>query len=164
MSHIIVFGLFLLATLLQSSFLPTPALIQAQPNLVLILVAAWGVTRGASQAIAWATIGGLLLGLTSAAPLGSLALALLPVALITYVGQLRLVADERLLALGVAFLGTLFYGAILILILQATGRPADWGDSYRLLFLPGALINALFIALAYPLIPWLESKLFPARE
>lgn len=163
MNHLLVFGLFLVASLLQSSSLPTPALGQAQPNLVLILVTAWGVAQGAHQGIVWALVGGLLLGLTSVAPWGSTALALLPVALLTYVSHLRLVADERLLALGIAFLGTLLYGGVLVLVFWALGHPIDWGQSYRYLFLPGALLNAILAALVYPFFPWLGSKLSPPR-
>lgn len=163
MSYLVIFALFFLASLLQSLALPTPALVQAQPNLVLILVTVWGVTRGASQGVVWALVGGLLLGLVSVVPLGSIALALLPAGLLTYLGQLRLVADERLVALGVALLGTLLYGGVLLVVFQAMGYPTDWGQSYRSLFLPGALLNAVLAGLVYPLFPWLSGRLFPSR-
>lgn len=163
MTHLIVFGLFGLASLLQSAALPAPTLAQAQPNLVLILVAGWGVARGAHQGVAWALAGGLILGLSSIAPLGSIALALIPVALLTNFSQLRLVADERLLVLGIVFLGTLLYGGVLITIFQTLGYPVDWWQDYRYLFFPGALLNAMLAALIYPFFPWLASRLFPSR-
>ena len=164
MSYLIVFAVFLLASLLQSSSLPTPSISQAQPNLILILVVGWGLARGATEGVVWALLGGVLLGLTSSVPLGAVALALLPVALLTQLGQLRLVHDERLLALGIGFLGTFLYGAVLVIVLQTSGYAISWGQSYRYLFLPGALLNALLVTLIYPVFPWLRAALFPVRS
>jgi len=141
----------LAAALLQGALVPSMAIADARPNLVILMAASWAVAAGSREAIWWAFLGGLAADLLSGGPLGALALAgLLPVAAAGLGDQqLRprsVVAGA--LTVGVATLATT---VIYLVILGAVG--ASLPDTTRLvsLTISGAIYNGVLAIATYPL-------------
>lgn len=110
----------LLAALLQAAVLPQLILLQARPNLVLVLILLWTIARGAREGALWAFGAGLFLDLITLAPLGSHALALLGV---TVVGAFNRTPRFRigLLLPMLAALGATFVHDAILLLLGGAG-------------------------------------------
>lgn len=70
-------ALMLAAALVQVTWAPKLEVVGAFPNLVLLAVVAVTWTRGVRAGMAWACVGGVLLDLTAAGPIGPHALGLL---------------------------------------------------------------------------------------
>jgi rod shape-determining protein MreD len=141
----------LAAALLQGSVVPSMAIADARPNLVILAAASWSVAAGPREAVWWAFLGGVAADLLSGGPLGALALAgLVPVAVAGFGDrQLRprsVVAGALLVALASAATSVLYY-----LILAVVG--ASLPDAGRLvpLTISGAAYNGVLAIATYPL-------------
>ncbi|MBI4499214.1 MAG: rod shape-determining protein MreD [Chloroflexi bacterium] len=139
----------LVALLLQTSLLVSWGAPGWHLDVVLLLIVGIGVVGGATRAVVWSLVAGLLLDVTSVAPLGTNLLALLPVALLTTVRDTNLVEGKLTLALALAFGGTLLYTCMFLLVLQATGRRVDWLGSLWWVALPSAVLNTVVMPLVY---------------
>jgi rod shape-determining protein MreD len=76
-------ALMLAAALVQVTWAPRLEIVGAFPNLVLLAVVGVTWTRGVRAGMAWACVGGVLLDLTAAGPIGPHALGLLTGAYLT---------------------------------------------------------------------------------
>jgi len=88
----VFFGLILILTAFaQATIFPTVRVLGGMgPDLVLVLILVWSGLHGSREGMVWAFALGLLLDLLTLDPLGSNALALLPVALIGGLASRRL--------------------------------------------------------------------------
>jgi rod shape-determining protein MreD len=112
----------LVAAILQSTLFKQLNFYGAVPNLVLIIVVAWGLLRGGRESYLWAFVGGLALDLLSGGPLGLSSLALLLIAALISLTEGHVHSHATLLALAAAALGTLAFDTVLILGLALGGR------------------------------------------
>ena len=149
--------LIAVAWIQTSALLPLPKLM-VKPDLMLLAVVGWGMSRGAKEALIWGIVGGFFLDLFGSGTLGVSVLALTPIALISGVGETKLMENNLTLALVLIFLGTLLYNAILLLLLQLLGNHVEWWHSFLTLFLPSVLLNTLLMPFAYWLFRWLGGR------
>jgi len=138
-----------LLTVLQASVMPYMEILGVTPDLVLIFVAVWAVMRGHEEAVVVVPLAGFIKDLATSDPLGTSALALMPIVLLAAAARIRAVDTEFLPTVIVVALGSLGYGIISMIVLAGTGQSVAWSDSILRVVLPGCLVNALFTPLVY---------------
>jgi rod shape-determining protein MreD len=136
--------------LIQHVVFPHITFFGAHPNLMLVVVMAWGVLRGNRDGLIWALVGGLLLDLFSLAPIGTATLPLLIVMFL--VGLLEFTAFRVVLWLPIAaaLVATPLYQLLSLTVLKSLGWNTGWGRTFELM-LPLAILNALLMFFVFPL-------------
>ena len=147
--------LLILITAAQSTFLSTSGFLGVSPNLVLVLILVWASRYGVREGVVWAFGAGLLLDLMALDPLGSNALALIPVAIIGSFAQRPLLQSGVLVAMMMTVVATVahFLVASLIDTLTGTGYPVLLSVRMGLLT---AFLNALTVPFMYGLVILLD--------
>jgi len=136
--------------LIQHVILPHVTFFGAHPNLMLVVILAWGLLRGNRDGLIWALVGGVLLDLFSLAPMGTSTLPLLIVMFL--VGLLEFTAFRVVIWLPVAavFVATPLFQLLALTFLKSLGWTTGWGRTLELL-VPMATLNALFMIIVFPL-------------
>ncbi len=142
--------ILLVVALIQHVVLPQVTFFGAHPNLILVVVIAWGQLRGHRDGLLWALVGGLLLDLFSLAPLGTATVPLLVVMFL--VGLLEFTAFRVVIWLPVAaaFLATPIFQMLSLAVLKTLGWGTGWERTVEVL-LPMATLNAMLMILVFPL-------------
>ena len=141
-----------LALMLQVAIFSRLNLLYGSADLILIILAAWGLQERVRSAWYWAVLAGILVGYVSGLPW------FVPLAgylLITAMTRLlrRRVWQAPLLAMFlVTFTGTLVMHFLSYVVLRLYGDPLPLGDSFNLITLPSILLNLFLSILIYPLI------------
>ena len=161
-------GLVLLAVgaVVQAQVLPIvlPPLVGAdlRPHLLVLLVVAVTLVEGVREGAVWAFMGGLLLDLMSpVTPMGTNALCLLFVALLTSLGLYIPLRVSLIMPLVMTALATLFYYLLLMSIRALFGVSMDWSATLLLLALPTAAINAVLMPFCYSALGWASDRFRP---
>lgn len=154
-------GLLILAVsaVLQASLLPFLTYGAGTPNFVFLFVLAWSINADLRQSVTWALMGGIVLDLLSALPLGTSALGLL--LLVSTVSGL----GERVYRVGVLWLaglvlaGTLFFEVYRLLAVfayraigilpQDAGAAIDIVSDFTTVVLPTIVYNFILIWFVY---------------
>lgn len=161
------------AAVLQASLLPL-LFGEAVPDLVFVLLLAWAIHADTRTGVAWAFVGGLLLDLLSAAPLGTSIVGLLLVVFLVSGLGTQIYSISLPLVLLLAAVGTLLrLGALygLVVVMARAGLLGFPEQPSALVFLPDPastilptlLYNLILIWPAYWLIRrgqrrWLRSE------
>lgn len=140
----------IVAALLELTLIPYLQVGGAQPDLVLVLAVAWALVAGLEGGLVWAFVGGLMIDVLAARPLGSTAFVLLIcVGVATALG--RVLEPARLAAPAIVTAAVaILYAALLLLTYSAIRGPVPVGEPLAAL-LPrvvfdtvlGGLIGAL---------------------
>lgn len=149
MSYLALGSVVLLTVLLQTAVAPRFSLLDVRPDLLLILIVAWGTARGLQEAITGGVVGGILLDIVSGAPFGLTTIALLPVSFIAGQSRPFFQGTHLLTVLAIVFCGTFIYDSIFLLGLQSTGWDVDWLTSLTGIFVPVAVLNSLVSPLPF---------------
>ena len=156
MKILVLTFLALILLFIQSSVLtPFGAWFPARPDLLLLLVIAWGVAFGYGQGVVALALCGFLMDLASALPMGGHVLALVPVLILLLLFERQLMASKIVSSLLLVFSATFLYYLSLAIVLQFSGRHVDWGGSLVQTVVPGALINVV----VSPLFFWVTAAL-----
>lgn len=153
-----ILGLLLV---LQMAIFSDLRLLQGTVDLVMIAVIAWALQKRVDSAWRWGIIGGLLVTIASALPLG--------VALIGYtsVVGIAILLRQRvwqvpILAMFVStILGTIVIQILSIIVLRLTGSPLPMIESLELITLPSILLNLLVAIPAFAIFSDLANWLYP---
>jgi rod shape-determining protein MreD len=140
--------LILLLALVQTTLLPLGRIIGITPDLVLVALLLWSAAREPREGLLWAFGIGLFLDLLTLAPLGSSALALLPVVVIGWLGRNRFFQSGLVVPLLLAMAATLAHGLALLALAPFTGGHVNPLATARLGVL-GATLNALVVPPLY---------------
>ena len=140
------------AAILQSTVLSRPILLDARPDLVLLLVVTFSVVRGVGEGMLGGLIGGFLVDMLSAIPFGTATLGMGLIGLLSGLGDANVYRANFMIPLIAVFLATVFYHSFLMLALQADGRTVQWISTLALQTIPGAALNALLAPLAFHLV------------
>jgi rod shape-determining protein MreD len=141
------------AALVQAAVLPDLILVQVRPNLVLVLVLLWTITRGAREGALWAFGAGLFLDLLTLAPLGVHALALLSVVGVSALARSRRFSLGLLLPMAAALAATLVHDGVL-LALQGSDLATIVASLLRLSLLTG-MLNLMIVPVIFFFTAWL---------
>ncbi len=163
MAVFIAIPLLGLLVILQSAILSQVRLLYGTVDLVLLVLTAWAVQERVKTAWHWAIIGGLLVSLVSALPLGAVMSSYL---LATGCALLmrRALWQRPLLAMVTAtFLATLITHTVTVVALQLSGTSIPLQQAINTITLPSVLLNLL---LAIPIYAWigdLANWLYPQK-
>lgn len=157
-------GLVLLAAaaLIQVTWAPRVEVLGAFPNLVLLAVVATAWTLGVRAAMAWACIGGLLLDLTSAGPVGPHALALLPGVYAIGFWTRNLEHPNALHVALSALTTTLLYSIVLVLAADLLGLFVPSPVVVAKLAVAAAVYNALLTPFVFEVLRRIQVRPQPA--
>lgn len=153
---------FILVTVLQAALFSRLSLLGVTPQVVPLLVLAWGYVRGAHEGVTWAFVAGLLLDLFSITPIGSSSLALILAVLVAAFARERLPGGQFFMPLLLATLGMLTFLLADLLLLRLLGYPTSW-QSPVTLPLAALLHGGLMLPLLW-LAGWTGSLFHPRRQ
>jgi rod shape-determining protein MreD len=145
MRFAVALALLAVAALFQSVLGPSLPFVRGRPDLVLVVVLAWSMLRGAGEGAVVGFLGGMLLDSVTYTPFG-INTALF--GLIGYCGGLPEVNAYRgnlPYFLGITVLATLVYHTLYFLLLQALGTSMPPLIQTYATALPAALLNALLV-------------------
>jgi rod shape-determining protein MreD len=145
-----------LAALLQVSLLPALKIGGVYPNLVLMVIVAWALLRGARSAVIWALIAGLWLDLLSGRPFGGYTLGLVVAAYLAGLGAQTVYRPTIFLALAMAAVATILQDGIQMLLLWLSGGTFSPPDALLRLVLPEVVYNSAVMLVVYPLLSWVN--------
>jgi len=150
----------LAAAVFQATLGARLAIFTARPDLVLLLVVTYSVSRGGEEGLVGGIMGGLLVDLLSAIPFGTATIAMGLIGLATGLGEANVYRASLFIPLVAVFLATVVYHSILMLTLQAVGWSVEWISTLALQTVLGAVLNALLAPIAFGLI----RRLSPSAE
>lgn len=156
MSYYVGIPILLLAALLEASVLPYFRIAGLQPNLVMVLLTAWLMVRGAGEAFVLIPIGGIFLGLVDGAPLGAALLALSPLALLQDFKGAHLSEGGLMLTVLFTAIMTVVYNLIYLLVFTVSGESGNWLGAMTHVALPTIVLNVFALLPIYAML-WLSS-------
>jgi cell shape-determining protein MreD len=137
--------------LVQASSVDQFRILGVAPNLLLVMLVCWLVVRGLEDALPLVFVAGVTLGLVGLQPPGLVLLALLPIAAIGAVRELRLLHSEALLALLSVAVATAAYETVILLSVVADGGVLDLRTAFGEAVGPAIIVNVALAPFAYAL-------------
>ncbi len=159
MTIYLVVPLLASAAILQATIVPHLAILGVFADLPLLVVASWGLLRGAKEGIVWGFVAGLAVDLLSGAPFGAATLGLIAAGFLSGLGQVTVGRTHLALSAVVVFLATIAYDVLFLLVIQISGGAATWVDSLVRLILPSAVLNAVLAPVVFLFLRWLSNRL-----
>jgi rod shape-determining protein MreD len=153
-----VFALLIILVLFQTALVPQITVFGVHPDLLLIVVTAWSLLRGAESGMLWALIAGVALDIVSGAPFGASTLPLLVVGFGAGLSQSGIFRFELVIPILVIPIATLVYQGMMLAWLKAFGWPVAWHEGMRHTILPSMLLNTLIMPAAYWLLRLLDRR------
>ena len=172
MGYFLSIPILALAAVLQVTVTPRINLFGGHPDLVFLLVVAWGLNSTLEEGLAWAFIGSLCTDLLSAAPLGTSAVGLVILIFLVHALRQQIYRVGVITLIWVALFGTFFQHVVIILILSLTGfAPAfaaqlGYGVLVRgitAFVFPTMVYNLIVILPIYGLVRRLQKRIDPER-
>lgn len=142
----------MIATVIQSTVLPHFQIWGVKAELVLALAAAWALLRGLEEGLQWAIIAGVAMDLFSAAPFGTMTVAL---TVTTYlVGQVgpTLLRANVFLPIAITPAATVTFNAVATAILEGFGWQVYWDRLFVETILPLVLLDTIIMIPIYLLL------------
>ena len=161
MAVLVAIPILVILVILQSTVVRLVPLLHGTADIVLLAIIAWAVQDRVTTAWYWSAIGGLLISIASALPIG---VALVGYFLATGVALAvrRWIWQVPLLAMLVAtFLGTLITHGLAIFTLNLAGTPIPWREAINIIVLPSLLLNLALAIPMYALITDLANWVYP---
>jgi membrane-associated protease RseP (regulator of RpoE activity) len=139
----IAFPVLILVVILQSSVISQITLLKGYGDLMLVVLAAWGLQARIGSPWVWAVLGSMLVGFVSKAPWPILLTGYVFVSLLSHLLQRRVWQAPLLAMFSVTFLGTVVLNLLLYAYFQIFGVSLDFSEAMGLIILPNLLINLL---------------------
>lgn len=145
----VVFALFIATVaIFQSAFFPAVGLLEITPDFVLVFLLIWSSIHGVFEGLLWVFGVGLWVDLLTLDPLGTHALALLPVAVIGGLISTRLFRSGAVLPILAVVAATCAYHFVQY-TMDAAGGELLGVPAFTRLTLLAALLNALLVPISY---------------
>ena len=128
----------------------------AKPDLVLLIVISWSLLRGTGEGVVWGFTGGLCVDLLSGGPFGASAVGMMTVGLLSGQGATNLFKGNLLLPLLLVPIGTAVYYALILAVLELTGRAPVLDPILAQAIMPAAVVNLIAMPFVYMLMRWLD--------
>ncbi|MDD5468403.1 MAG: rod shape-determining protein MreD [Anaerolineales bacterium] len=146
---------------LQSTLIAHLNLLHGTADLVLLAIVAWALQKRVQTAWHWCLVGGLMVDIASALPMG------VPLLGYTIATALALILRQRvwqvpILAMFIiTFVSTIVSQGIAMLALQLIGEPIPMGQSFSLIIVPSTVLNLLFAIPTFALMGDLAKVFYP---
>jgi rod shape-determining protein MreD len=161
MAILLAIPILAVLVMFQSAVVSQIFLLHGTADLVLLAIIAWALQERVETAWHWALIGGLMVNLVSALPLG---IPLIGYLLATGIAQLlkhRIWQAPILAMFTSTFLGSLANLGLNWIVLVMLGHPLPLAASFNLVILPSVLLNMLLAIPAHSLASSLAEQLYP---
>jgi cell shape-determining protein MreD len=154
----------ILAIILQSSIASRIVLLSGNVDLLLLVVAAWGLQERAKGAWVWGVIASLLAGVTSGVPWYIYLIGYLSVVILARLFVHRIWQAPLLVMFAVTFIGTV--ELLMLTFLQRTlfNVPLEFNEVFSQIVLPTILLNLLLAIPIHAIIKDLARRLYPEVE
>lgn len=161
MSTLIGLPLLALLAITQSAIVSDLSLLEGRPDLILVVVVAWGIIGRYRESMLWGLIGGLALDLLSGLPLGVTAINLILIAFLVSFSEGRFWESHILMPLGVMLITSPLFYFMSILTLWLLGYDIELGFAMLRVALPGTFLNLLLILPGTQIISALDRVIHP---
>lgn len=152
------------ATVIQEGVVGRFSVAGIAPNIVLLIVVNWGLVRGVEEGMLWGLIGGIFLDLFSGLPFGTSAAAFVAIAGLLSLGETSLLRTNVMLPLVAAFLATILYYAIAIVIVASINHEVLLAGFTVRVVLGVAVYNAIINPLLYVACQSFDRRLHPVAR
>jgi rod shape-determining protein MreD len=153
-----------LAAALQATILQLIGLQGGGPNLVLLIVLSWSINSSLRQGVIWAFVGGTMLDLLSALPLGTSSIPLL--ILVFAVGGL----GQQVYNIGILWLGGLTAGGTLLqqltqmVLMIMLGYHVLFVQNITYIVIPTMIYNLILILPVYWFMRRIQRRVSPVEQ
>jgi rod shape-determining protein MreD len=161
MATLLAFPLLAILVVFQSAIVSQVNLLHGSADLILLVLLAWALQPKVNNAIVWAVMGGLLLNIVTALPIGIPLIGYLLATGIALSLRNRVWQVPFLAMLVATILGTLITLGFSWSVLTLSGISLPLSISFFQVLLPSTLLNLLFALPAYVVMSDLASWLFP---
>lgn len=153
-----------LAAALQASILPLISLQGGGPNLVLLIVLAWSINTNLRQGILWAFVGGMMLDLLSALPVGTSSIPLLILVFaVSGLGQ-QVYRIGFLLLAGLTVSGTVLQQFTQMVLMIMLGYRVLFVQNITYIVVPTMIYNLLLILPVYLFVRRIQRRVLPVED
>jgi rod shape-determining protein MreD len=149
MSYYVGPVLVFLFALIEAAVMPMFRVSGLQPNLVLVLLVAWLMVRGAQEAFLLTAVGGLSLGFVEGAAMGTALLALAPIVLLQEARGAQLREGGIILTTLFVVVMTFSYGLTYFLAFTVGGQGGDLLQAISRVIIPTAFLNVIVLLPIY---------------
>lgn len=133
---------------LQATVFPSSELIGIFPDVTLVIVLVWSAVRGVRDGLLWAFLVGILLDTLAFDPLGSNALALLPVVLLGALAGRAFFHSSLIVPILACVAATFLHAIVLLLVRSAGGTAISIGPLLRIVMLQ-TVLNVMIVPPVY---------------
>jgi len=158
---LLAFPILGVLVMFQSAVVSQVFLLHGTADLVLLAIIAWALQERVDTAWHWALIGGLLVNLVSALPLGVPLISYLLATGIALLLKHRIWQAPILAMFTATFLGSLVNLGLDWIVLVMLGHPLPLAASFNLVILPSVLLNMLLAIPLFSLTGSLAEQLYP---
>ena len=160
-SHLVCALSLVVFYILQTTVFSRMTLIAGSADLILLFFAAWSLQEKVKNSWLWAAIAGILISIVSAMPFFAPLIGYMGVVGISKLLQKRVWRIPIIAMFIVTLLGTFFQQALYLLVLQISGAPLTWGESFDTVMLPSVLLNLIFALPIYAVASELVGRIYP---
>jgi len=142
------------AMILQTTVVSRIALIGGTADIILIILAAWGINPDVKTGWVWAILAGAMVTFISAMPLFVPFIAYMILMFVTRLFQKRIWQSPILATLFIVFIGTLVQHGLSVIVLQFSGANITLLESFEIITLPSLILN---LFLTFPIYTMMNS-------
>jgi rod shape-determining protein MreD len=159
--YLLALPILILVLILQTVIVSTLPLLSGYADLILLVLVAWSLQERARSAWVWAIVGGTLVSVVSAAPMGASLAGYLIVTVIARLLVRRVWQTPVLSMFLMTFLGSLITQGLSMVALIFNGAPLPLMDSLNLVVLPSTLLNLLLALPVYAIVSDMAQWVYP---
>ncbi len=152
MTPYLLIPVFAILAAMQVTLVPMLPTGDARPDLLLVLVVAWGIVRGGGEATLWGLGAGLFLDLISGVPFGVQTLGLAAVGLLADLMETNFFRSNILIPLAAIFVATFLFHILEAAFLQTVGYPINWELLFFRVIIPAAMVNTALMPVVYGIV------------
>lgn len=127
-------------------------------DLPVLVVASWGLLRGAREGIVWGFVAGVAVDVLSGAPFGAATLSLMAVGFLAGLARNSVYAAHVVFPLALGFALTIAYSLLFLLVVWISGQAVVWRDTLFRVILPSAMLNAVLMPVVFVLMRLLNTR------
>jgi len=164
MSILISFPILLITVILQTTAVSRLPLVNGSADLMLIVLAAWGIHDKGRTAWIWAIIGGLMMSIVSATPWILVMIPYLVVAVSAQLLHSRIWQSPILAMLVITILGTLLQHILEITMLRFNDIAMNVATILGAVTVPSLVLNLILALPIYILVRDIGRWVYPAEQ
>ncbi len=161
MKYLVGLLLFGILAIIQSTVVSRMPLLKGTADLILVFMLAWALQERVDTAWQWCLIGGLVVSLYTALPLGSLVIAYLACVGIARLLRRRIWKAPFLAMLTATFVGTVVVFLVSMIARLAEGISLPYVSLLNLILLPSLLLNLILAVPVYSIMHDMAAWIYP---